>query len=571
MSTAGAAPLRGGFVGAGIGALVGVAGAFVLAIGPQHWVADGLTWLALETAAAWVTRATLLGAGVGLVVCLVVRSGAARGVAAVVALTATGGAAAWLLEACVGLSRYAVLASTADRLIHAAVLLIALLVGALLTRRSQPALVVLLLPVLIVFGGAAALPAFRPAAHGPHLLFISVDTLRADRLGCYGHADARTPRIDALAASGTLYETVIASAPVTLTATSTLLTGLDPTVHGAHYNGYYRLGSEATTLAEVLADRGWYTGAVIGNFALSGRFGTDQGFRDFDDRMTEVMQPDRKPRRTAREQTGTWWTRHLRSQPAQRFADEITSEALGWLEQRGEAPWFLWVHYMDPHSPYTPPPAFESVHDPYDGEVAFVDREIGRLLDGHARLYPDAETVVVLVADHGENLGEHDYFGHVRSVDEASLRVPLIVHDSRAPGGARETAPLRGRDVGGLVLETLGVNDGPPALRRAPAAGDAWWAYAQTYASRFLDGKPPTRVLREARYKFVDLPGDADRLFDLDSDPAEDHDLSAEQAERLAGMRERLTRFTGDVSDAPEIVDDATREVLEQLGYVGDH
>jgi arylsulfatase A-like enzyme len=571
VSAAGAAPLRGGFVGAGVGALVGLAGALALAIAPQHWLADGLTWLALDTAAAWVTRATLLGAGVGLLVCLVARAGAARGVTALLALAVTVGAAAWLLEACFGLSAYATLTSTVARVSHAATLLLALLLGHLVTRRAQSASVALLLPVLLVFGGAAALPALRPAAHGPHLLFISVDTLRADRLGCYGHAEARTPHIDALAAGGTLYETVIASAPVTLTATSTLMTGLDPTAHGAHYNGYYRLGPQATTLAEVLADRGWYTGAVIGNFALSGRFGTDQGFRDFDDRMTEVMQPDRKPRRNAREQTGTWWTRHLRNQPAQRFADEITSEALAWLEQRGEAPWFLWVHYMDPHSPYSPPADFASVHDPYDGEVAFVDREIGRLLDGHARLFPDTETVVVLVADHGENLGEHDYFGHVRSVDEVSLRVPLIVNDSRAPGGARETAPLRGRDVGGLVLEALGVTDGPPALRRAPPAGDAWWAYAQTYASRFLDGKPPTRVLREARYKFVDLPGDTDRLFDLGSDPTEDHDLSGEQAERLAGMRERLTRFTGDVSDAPEIVDDATREVLEQLGYVGDH
>jgi arylsulfatase A-like enzyme len=464
-------------------------------------------------------------------------------------------------------------------LVHAGAIALALFAGFVLARRERPGTILLLLPSVLVLGGSAALPALRPPPTGPNLLLISVDTLRADRLGCYGHADARTPRIDALARGGTLYETVIASAPVTLTATSTLLTGLDPTDHGAHYNGYYRLRPDATTLAEVLAERGYVTGAVIGNFALSARFGTDQGFGHFDDRMTQVLQPDRRPDPHAGRDDETWWTRHLRSQPAQRFADEVTDAGAAWLAQRDARPWFLWVHYMDPHSPYAPPAQYAPLAaggSAYDGEVAFVDHEIGRLLDGHNRLFPERDTVVVLVADHGENLGEHDYIGHVRSVDEPSLRVPFIVHDMRAElapdtAGRRESAPLRGRDVGGVVLEALGVSDGPPALRRAPPPGPSWWAYSQTYASRFLDGQAPTRVLREARFKYIDRPGDEDALFDLDADPGEDHDVSEEHTERLAGMRARLAEATGDVSDTPEIVDDATRRVLEQLGYVGDH
>jgi arylsulfatase A-like enzyme len=227
---------------------------------------------------------------------------------------------------------------------------------------------------------------------------------------------------------------------------------------------------------------------------------------------------------------------------------------------------------MDPHSPHTPPPEYASLRDAYDGEVAFVDHEIGRLLDELERLHPGRETVIVLVADHGENLGEHGYSGHVRSVDEPALRVPLIVHDPRADEGARrETAPLRGRDVAGVVLQALGVTDVPPALRLAPPPGPSWWAYSQTYASRFLDGQEPTRVMREARFKFIDRPGDADALFDLDADPAENKDVSAEHTERLAGMRARLAELTRNVSDAPEVVDEGTRIVLEQLGYVGDH
>jgi arylsulfatase A-like enzyme len=528
----GAALAGAALAGAGLGALAGAALAFVRVVAPQGWLAAGLPWLAAEALAVHAVRGTLIGAAAGALAGALLgrRPGARRALAG-------------------------------------------------RTLRLAAAL-----PALLALGGAALLPALRPLPDAPNLLLLSVDTLRADRLGCYGHAAARTPRIDALAARGTLHETVIASAPVTLTATSTLMTGLDPVEHGAHYNGYYRLGPRATTLAEVLADRGWRTGAVIGNFALSARFGTDQGFGHFDDTMTQFLQPGRTAHRgdggdaTDEGRDGeTWWTRHLRTQPVQRPADEVTDAALAWLERRDAAPWFLWVHYMDPHSPYAPPPEFRDVGSPYDGEVAFVDREIGRLLDGLGGLdgpaarAPGRPTVIVLVADHGENLGEHGYSGHVRSVDEPSLRVPLIVVDPRAEGGRRETAPRRGRDVAGLVLGALGVRDVPPALRAVQPGGGDWWAYAQTYASRFLDGEEPTRVLRERRWKFVDRPGEADALFDLEADPAEDADASAVQPERLAAMRARLAEYAGDVRDAPDAVDDATRAVLEQLGYVGDH
>jgi arylsulfatase A-like enzyme len=432
---------------------------------------------------------------------------------------------------------------------------------------------------LVTAGGALALgltilslllPMLRPRADAPNLLLISVDTLRADRLGCYGSTSARTPNIDALALQGTLWETVIAAAPVTLPATCTLMTGIDPPGHGVQYNGYYVLDASQLTLAEFLADRGYETSAVIGNFALEHRFGIDQGFGSFDDEMTRHMRGEEAKRRATgvTEEGETWWRNHLRTQDSQRSADEVTDAAIAVLKQGGQRPFFLWAHYMDPHGPYRPPAKFRGAADPYDGEVSFVDHEIGRLLRELDSQPDGRRTLVVLVADHGESLGEHDYTGHVQQLWEETLRVPFI---ARLPGvttGERVTTPLAGRDVAGEILALLGLE--PPSGRFGRALGKPFLSFAQTYYARFAEEGSPRYALRDERWKLLHEAGRDDRLFDLQTDPREALDVGAEHPDRMNEMLERLYARIGEALDSPVGLDDETADMMRELGYLGD-
>ena len=250
----------------------------------------------------------------------------------------------------------------------------------------------------------------------PSLLLVSIDTLRADHVGVYGAVDARTPVIDRLAAEGTRFTTAIASAPLTLPSHASILTGLYPPHHGVRYNGISRLLPSFDTLTERLRDAGYATGAVVGSAVLAGKYGLDQGFDHYDDDTRS------------------------RGDPAERPASEVTDGALAWLEH-AERPFFLWVHYYDPHERYAPPAPFADrfAGRPYDGEVAYVDAELGRLFDSLAARGELDEALIVVTSDHGESLGEHAELTHSYSLYDAVLAVPLVF---RGPGVP--PAPPRG-------------------------------------------------------------------------------------------------------------------------------
>lgn len=564
--------VRGALAGAALGALAGLLWAAFLALERERWWAQGLVWLALDRALATATFGLLAGAGGGLVAGL---APAGRRVLALwVALLAALGALAVPVLRALEPARYLAEHPPGERAHHAGLLVLAALAlaGAWTALMRRPrALAVAAAFALLVLGARVAVPALRPRARGPHLLLITVDTLRADRLGCYGHAAASTPNVDRLAAEGVLYETVVASAPLTLPATSTLMTGLDPARHGARYNGFYRLGHESLTLAEVLADRGWETGAVIGNYALDSSFAVDQGFASYDDRMTQLMNErtaEREPR------ADNWWNERLQSQPAQRFADEVTDAALAWLDGRGDRPLFLWVHYMDPHKPYDPPERWRGVGaDAYDGEVAFVDHEVGRLLAGWRERFPDDDTLTIFTADHGECLGEHGFEGHVREVWEPTLRVPMIVHrPGFAVAGERHTTPLAGRDVPRAIFAGLGLA-APAAFGQPPGGelrprGEVWVAVAETFQPRVARDQPPLFALRSEDWKLVLQQGLRRELYHLVTDPGELHDRSAEFAELALEMEAELNRLLDGSEDRPLPIDDATRELMTELGYL---
>ena len=252
------------------------------------------------------------------------------------------------------------------------------------------------------------------SAAGRNVVLITVDTLRADHLGCYGDRGARTPNIDALARDGLRFDQAISAVPITLPSHATLMTGLDPPRHGVRQNGTFKLSAEHETLAEVLRANGYATAAVVGAFVLDSRYGLNQGFDWYDDDIVPENVPSDSRRFHARR------------------GDAVTAAATNWLERYragGRRPFLLWVHYYDPHVPYDPPEEYRSAFPdrPYDGEIAFVDAQIGVLIT-HLRsrgLLDDS--VIVLTSDHGEGLEEHGELTHMDLVYDSTMRVPLIL------------------------------------------------------------------------------------------------------------------------------------------------
>jgi len=266
----------------------------------------------------------------------------------------------------------------------------------------------------------------QQGAGPPSILLVTLDTTRADRIGAYGRAGARTPTLDRLARQGILFERAIAPTPITLPSHASILTGVYPTAHGVRDNAVFALAPEARLVSEVLAERGWRTAAFVGSFVLHPRFGLDQGFEVY-----HAPQPTREP---------------MRDRYVERPANEVVDDALAWLSglAAGER-FFVWLHFFDPHIPYEPPPAWRepSVH-PYEGEIAFCDAQLGRLLEALEEAGRARNLLVAVTADHGESLGEHGEETHGVFIYQATLHVPLIL-------SGEPVARARGQRVGHAV------------------------------------------------------------------------------------------------------------------------
>lgn len=413
-------------------------------------------------------------------------------------------------------------------------------------------------------GGAAQFGGSGPAA-GRNLLLITVDTLRADRLGCYGREEARTPAIDDLARTGALFAQAGSATPITLPSHATIMTGLDPPDHGVRHNGTFRLAEEHVTLAEVQRGVGYATAAFVGAFVLDARYGLAQGFEHYDDAV--------RPRDDTDSSMGRY---------NERPADEVTDAVLAWIDEWGDGPrrpFMIWAHYFDPHAPYTPPAPFSTwfPDDPYQGEVAFVDAEIGRLVGELERRGIREGTLIVLTSDHGEGLGEHDEPTHGDLVYESTLRVPLIFSD---PVLFPEPVAVNDR-LAGLVdlfpttLELLGAPlfDGEAlAGRRLFSSGpDPDRAlYFETLAPLLDYGWAPLHGLRRLQDKFILAP--APEYYVTREDPGELRNLygsapaAASLEERLAAMLERWPPAL-EALRREEPLDREERERLAALGY----
>jgi choline-sulfatase len=391
-----------------------------------------------------------------------------------------------------------------------------------------------------------------------NLVVITLDTFRADRLGAYGSKRGLTPHLDRLANEGVLFETTESVAPLTLPAHASLFTGRFPPGHGVRENAdVLGEGRGGETLAERLDRAGVRTGAFVGATVLDPSRGLNRGFSHYDAVLA---------RRDA-------YGRHR----GRRRADEVVARAVQWLDVVAGARFFAWLHVYDAHAPYESPAPDRDAHNhPYDGAVAFIDAQIGQLLDILERRGLLGRTVVVVVGDHGESLGDHGEWTHGLFVYESVLHVPLLI---RAPGSG-----LRGRRVSGLtrsvdvmptVLELLGVRhdarmDGESLLPLVAGARRDLGAYAENLYPSLQFGWSPIRALRSARFKVIDTA--RPELYDLQHDPDERQNLFNSRRDVAEPMLQRLRRDESLAGDRrrpePRAIDLELQRHLGALGYV---
>jgi tetratricopeptide (TPR) repeat protein len=389
-----------------------------------------------------------------------------------------------------------------------------------------------------------------------NVLLVTIDTLRADALSSYG-GPAQTPNIDRLASTGARFAFAHAHTVVTLPSHTSILTGQLPYEHGMRDNSGFRVRPGTQTLATRLKPLGFATGAFVGGFPLTKRFGLTPGFDVYDDQMPEM--------RGAVEM----------SMP-ERPADIVVSRAVDWIG-RQPTKFFAWVHVYDPHSPYRPPPAFAAQYraQPYYGEIAFVDSELGVLFDRLATL--SRPTLVIVTADHGESLGDHGELTHGMFAYEATLHVPLIVTrvtpgSPRLPRGVVIDAAVRHMDIVPTVLDAVGAPPDPSlkgaslrdALAGRGAADRPDYFEAMTY--NLVRGWAPLRGVVSGRNKYIDLP--IPELYDLDADPKEQRNLAISQRDRLQVMTNLLRTYNVAPPNRPGQESPDAAAALRSLGYV---
>ncbi len=412
-------------------------------------------------------------------------------------------------------------------------------------------------------------------------MVVTFDTTRADHLACYGHEEARTPNLDRLAAEGVLFEQATAPVPITLPSHSSLFTGKVPFVHGVRDNGLFVLGDEQTTLAEILRGEGYRTAAAVGSYPLIGQFGIGQGFELFDDHVAGRYQDLRGDRVFPKE----------RMFFDERRAARVNEAVVPWLEEHHQEPFFLWVHYFDPHEPHEPPAPYDQLyaHDLYPGEIAYADESRGTLLDHLPRLGVDRETLVVFTSDHGEGRGEHHESTHSMLLYGSTLHVPLIVRPPLAAAGTgagsdnasgrRVARRVSTVDVLPTVLDLLGVTapagiQGRGLRPLLEGRADESWRrrplYAETLSPRLSREWGELRALLVGDHKYVHGP--RPELYDLASDPRELRDLSAERPDLASGLRGQLEAYLAEHAveglDASVAVDQETARRLQALGYL---
>ena len=388
--------------------------------------------------------------------------------------------------------------------------------------------------------------------HNANVLLITLDTTRADHIGAYGYGAARTPTLDALAREAVLFEQCISPTAYTLPSHSSIMTGLYPPSHGVRINGEGALADANTTLAERLAAKGYRTAAFVGAFVLDGRWGISQGFQHYDDFF-----------KIAKNQK-------LDLAGVRRPGNEVVDAALKWLGEPAAKPFFAWVHLYDAHAPYR--------DGSYDAGITFADSQVARVLAWLDQKNLRENTIVVVVADHGEGLGSHGEDEHGYYIYDYAVHVPLIV---RAPGvpAARIAAQVRTIDIAPTILDFVegektadmqGVS--VAALMKGGNESTPRYAYSESMATRLQYGWAALYGLRTPQYKFIQAP--RSELYDLAHDAEEANNLLDSERRAATQLRSALARVREDSERrAPKTqeanMDEETMRKLASLGYLG--
>lgn len=375
------------------------------------------------------------------------------------------------------------------------------------------------------------LPSLLFAAPQKNVLLITIDTLRADHLGCYGDRAAKTPNLDALARRSMVFEKAVSQAPLTLPSHTSLMTGLYPFHHGVHDNAG-TVNPTSSTLAEILRQNGYHTYAFVGGFPLDHRFGLNQGFDVYNDLFQ-------------REKNQSLDFRNERS------ADAVLNAV---LTTRIETPYFLWVHFYDPHAPY--------LHGGYDGEIHFVDEQIGKLLAA----FGQSPAIIAVAGDHGESLGEHGEWTHRIFLYDATVHVPFFIYQ-------QGHAPQRIRKQVRLVdfLPTLLSDLKLPSPRGVDGAilpqGAGVPSYMETFFPQLELGWSPLVAIRTDEWKYIQAP--KPELYSLTTDPKETKNLISTKRSIADKLRALLPQSTQTATQSSSsTISPEMQEQLASLGYV---
>jgi arylsulfatase A-like enzyme/Flp pilus assembly protein TadD len=393
------------------------------------------------------------------------------------------------------------------------------------------------------------------------IVVISIDTCRADHLSCYGFGRQTTPNIDAIAEEGVLFENVIAPVPLTLPSHSSMLTGTIPPYHGVRNNDSYKLGQSNVTLAEILGDNGFTTGAFISAFVMDSRFGLDQGFDTYGDEFEQRADGEKKN---------------------ERRGEDTSRLAVEWLEEHRGEKFFLFCHYFDPHNDYEPPEPFASrfADNLYAGEIAYTDYCIGQVIEKLKRLGLYKSTLLVITGDHGEMRGEHGESTHSFFIYQSAVKVPLIIKPAGKTKAQRIESVVGLVDIVSTICSVLGIETPSPVQGEnlsgyfggGKGPGSERYLYCESLLPTIEYNANGLRGVVGNRWKYIETT--RVELYDLVEDAGETNNLAQEHGQQVRILSNQLKQIVGDGADSGKsdsrlAMDEETRRRLESLGYFG--
>lgn len=434
-----------------------------------------------------------------------------------------------------------------------------------LTHRCFAAIV--FFAVVCLFSQFAIAAANPATASRPNVILITIDTVRADHLGCYGAKNIQTPTLDALAHDGVVFERAVSQVPLTWPSHAVILTGMYPFQNGVQDFTGQPLEARFRSVAQAFKQHGYATGAVVSAFVLDRSWGLARGFDSYDDAFA--------PEAFANRDLGL----------VDRRAGESVDRALAWLKKNPRRPFFFWLHLYDPHSPYDPPEPFRTQYHGhlYDGEIAYADHELGRLIGWlkQARLYDSS--MILMASDHGESLGEHGEHEHGFFIYNATVHVPLIVKPPAGSGihPGRVARPVETAAIAATLLGAAKIRDGMGGQLQSRGLLDAAGlqagdspdsaAYTETFYPFSSFGWSPLHALETSRYHFIEAP--QTELYDLNVDPEEKNNLASQQSATVAVLKDKLQKLLLEHPFAPSAGNNSglspdAADKLRSLGYV---